>query len=573
MTANSNQPNPNDAVLGGQGLPLNSGVLGGLEGVKQRLTSESEEIRMAALDEALNYSQPGRDLLRQVVKTETGDLQLKAYNLLSKQVDEKERQELQHYLHIEIEIDNESSHPDKSTQPQHQRQLSRTERQNIVDRLRQENADNFLQRAIELGLNPATDLANLNLSGVNLSRANLKNAELNGIKLSQANLSKAHLNRANLTNANLKKANLQQSRMYLVDINGANLKEADLSNADLRNADLTSANLENANLKGANLTGVYLSEANLFGTQIDETTNLDPVWRRAWVSVNAPLDEESSNYVIREVMPAILERYRDRIEATIKPYLELKLIPDQNLTWWQSKFAGWQNSKGGFPYLPKGVDYPKTPDGDYLHLLAQINFAEAPHLEGFPKQGILQFYLSMDDSRYGFPDSEDVFEQNRFRILYFREPDFNEENLTTDFSFLPEKDDDFLLRDLYPDECSAIQWTKGYVPISIEDYNAFDRLFPELGNDGMTEVDMNDLYAELSYASEWILGGANCDIQMGGYRYHISDDPRCSLDSEEDPFDTLLFAISLLQSGSVFFYMQSSALARCDFSKILYAMA
>jgi len=573
MTANSNQPNPNDAVLGGQSLPLNSGLLGGLEGVKQRLSSESEEIRMAALDEALNYGQPGRDLLRQVVKTETCDLQLKAYNLLSEQVDEKERQDLKSYLHIDIEIDNKSSHPDKSTQPQHQRQLTRSERQNIVDRLRQENADNFLQRAIELGLNPATDLANLNLSGVNLSRANLKNAELNGIKLSQANLSKAHLNRANLTNANLKKANLQQSRMYLVDINCANLKEADLRNADLRNADLTSANLENANLKGANLTGVDLSEANLFRTQIDETTNLDPVWRRAWASVNTPLDDESSNYVIREVMPAILERYRDRIEATIKPYLELKLIPDQNLTWWQSKFAGWQNSRSGFPYLPKGVDYPKTPDGDYLHLLAQINFAEAPHLEGFPKQGILQFYLSMDDSSYGFPNSEDIFEQKRFRILYFREPDFNEENLTTDFSFLPEKDDDFLLRDLYPDECSAIQWTKGYVPISIEDYNAFDRLFPELGNDGMTEVDMNDLYAELSYASEWILGGANCDIQMGGYRYHISDDPRCSLDSEEDPFDTLLFGISLLQSGSVFFYMQSSALARCDFSKILYAMA
>ena len=572
MTANSNQPNPNDAVLGGQGLPLNSGVLGGLEEVKQRLTNESEEIRMAALDEALNYGQPGRDLLRQVVKTETSDLQLKAYNLLSEQVDEKERQELQPYLHINIEIDNESSHPDKSTQPQHQRQLTRSERQNIVDRLRQENADNFFQRAIELGLNPATDLAELNLSGVNLSRANLKYAELNGINLSQANLSKAHLNRANLTNANLQQANLQQSRMYLVDINCANLKEADLSNADLRNANLTSANLEDANLKGANLTGVDLSEANLFGTQIDETTNLDPVWRRAWASVNAPLDKESSNYVIREVMPAILERYRDRIEATIKPYLELKLIPDQNLTGWQSKFAGWQSSRGGFPYLPKGVDYPKTPDGDYLHLLAQINFSEAPHLEGFPKQGILQFYLSMDDSSYGFPDSEDVFEQNRFRILYFREPDLNEENLTTDFRFLPKKDDDFLLRDIYPDECSAIQWTKGYVPISIEDYNAFDRLFPELGNDGMTKIDMEDLYAALSNASEWILGGANCDIQMGGYRYHISDDPRCSLDSEEDPFDTLLFGISLLESGSVFFYIQSSALARCDFSKVLYAM-
>jgi len=105
MTANSNQPNPNDAVLGGQGFPLNSGVLGGLEGVKQRLTSESEEIRMAALDEVLNYGQPGKDVLRQVVKNETSDLQLIAYNLLSQQVDEKEKQELQTYLSPELQID------------------------------------------------------------------------------------------------------------------------------------------------------------------------------------------------------------------------------------------------------------------------------------------------------------------------------------------------------------------------------------------------------------------------------------------------------------------------------------
>ncbi|MEQ8541516.1 MAG: hypothetical protein RIB93_29150 [Coleofasciculus sp. D1-CHI-01] len=104
MTANSNQPNPNDAVLGGQGFPLNSGVLGGLEGVKQRLTSESEEIRMAALDEALNYGQPGKDVLRQVVQNETGDLQLIAYNLLSQQVNEKEKQELQTYLPPELQI-------------------------------------------------------------------------------------------------------------------------------------------------------------------------------------------------------------------------------------------------------------------------------------------------------------------------------------------------------------------------------------------------------------------------------------------------------------------------------------
>jgi len=280
-------------------------------------------------------------------------------------------------------------------------------------------------------------------------------------------------------------------------------------------------------------------------------------------------------------MPAILERYRDRIEATIKPYLELKLIPDQNLTWWQSKFAGWQNRKGGFPYLPKGVDYPKTPDGNYLHLLAQINFAEVPHLEGFPKQGILQFYIADDEScglnkNFGIPYSEAAFEQNRFRLLYHRKLNLNENHLTTDFSFLPEKDDHSHLREIYPSECSAIQWAKGYEPISLDNYDSYPRLLPEVCNDDEwieDEIHVDDLREEFEEACGWRFQGANCDIQMGGHTCFFSDDPRDYLDSNEDPFDTLLLKIMLVEDGSLYFYIQSSALARCDFSKILYAMA
>ena len=275
-------------------------------------------------------------------------------------------------------------------------------------------------------------------------------------------------------------------------------------------------------------------------------------------------------YNINKQFPPILEPYCFLIEATIKPYLELALIPDENLTWWQSKFPGRQKSQESFPYLPKGFDYPKTAEGEYLHLLAQINFAEAPHLEGFPERGILQFYITNDD-RYGLPDSEDLFEQNRYRILYFRKPDFNEDHLTTDFSFLPEKDNGFV--DPYPVKCSAIQWTKGYVPISKYDYNFYNRIFSELIDNGMIKDGMEDLYEELDKTCESILTGTNCDIQMGGYRFHLSDDPRCSYDSEEQPFDTLLFSIRLVENGSLFFYIQSSALAKCDFSKVLYALA
>lgn len=48
----------------------------------------------------------------------------------------------------------------------------------------------------------------------------------------------------------------------------------------------------------------------------------------------------------------------------------------------------------GTPFLPEGMDYPEDSDGNPLILIAQINFSEAPALEGFPSEGILQLYFS-----------------------------------------------------------------------------------------------------------------------------------------------------------------------------------
>ena len=281
-----------------------------------------------------------------------------------------------------------------------------------------------------------------------------------------------------------------------------------------------------------------------------------------------------SNYAIKEDLPPILERYRDRIEATIKPYLSLDLIPDENLTLWQSKFAGREKSPGGFPYLPKGFDYPQTSDGEYLLLLAQINFAEIPDLEGFPKQGILQFYIA-DNDDYGFSDHyycELNSLQSNWRVLYFPEPELNAENLRTDFDFLPEKYW-FEISELDIGKCSAIQWTKKYAPICLEDDSAYNLLLPEIGE--AVPFEMEDLYEEFTEAYLETLDddGWYCDFQMGGYSCYFSDDPRVGFSEEEDPFDTLLLKISLIESGLLFFYIQSSALAKCNFSKVLYAMA
>ena len=163
------------------------------------------------------------------------------------------------------------------------------------------------------------------------------------------------------------------------------------------------------------------------------------------------------SYKLDVELSSELEPYRNKIEATIKPYIEIKLTNNDKPTWWQSKF-------GGLPYLPKDFEYPKSWDGKYLYLLAQINFTEVPHLEGYPRQGILQFYVS-DDELYGLNLRHKDFEPDRFKILYFPEIDRNEDNLITDFSFVPEISDYFPLFG-----CCALKFCRKLAPISINDY-------------------------------------------------------------------------------------------------------
>lgn len=98
-----------------------------------------------------------------------------------------------------------------------------------------------------------------------------------------------------------------------------------------------------------------------------------------------------------------------------QPYLPLKPMRAASTTVFDSKL-------GGVPYFPKGMEYPSVLEGEFagkpLQLLAQLNFAELPHLEGFPEKGILQFFAGCDgDDVYGV-DFNDYFAQNGFRVIY-----------------------------------------------------------------------------------------------------------------------------------------------------------
>ncbi|MGB7894556.1 MAG: YwqG family protein [Microcoleus sp.] len=269
------------------------------------------------------------------------------------------------------------------------------------------------------------------------------------------------------------------------------------------------------------------------------------------------------NYKLECPLSPELEKYRDSIEATIKPYIEIKTQKNDDVNWWQSKF-------GGFPYLPKGFEYPKTCDGKYLFLLAQLNFDEIPSLDGFPDRGILQFYIA-DDDLYGLnldnsANADNHTIEDQFKIIYFPQPNFKVENIITNYDFLPQPES-------FPvNGCCGLQFTKKYAPISTSDYQ-----FTQILGSEIEELFMNseieDEYREISHSF---------GHKIGGYPYFTQDDARkySNTSEQKQKLDILLFqmdtdaneTVDIMwgDSGVGNFFIDESALRELDFSKVLY---
>nr|WP_150111463.1 PspA/IM30 family protein [Oscillatoria nigro-viridis] len=99
MLENHDQPKPYDAVRGGQLPPPVGGVvLGGLAGVKHRLSSSVSEHRIAALRETLNYGDAGLKIVIKICQSETGPVQRAACDLLRQKLNSIAREKLQAFV-------------------------------------------------------------------------------------------------------------------------------------------------------------------------------------------------------------------------------------------------------------------------------------------------------------------------------------------------------------------------------------------------------------------------------------------------------------------------------------------
>jgi len=139
-------------------------------------------------------------------------------------------------------------------------------------------------------------------------------------------------------------------------------------------------------------------------------------------------DQEITARLVACGLPPALASYAPALEASKLPQIVAHPARAKGLAQSVSKLCG-------VPYWPKGAEYPHDIDGQPMAMLAQLNFRELPELPGYPRAGIVQFFVAVspDEGRcphdYGMrsdgewqwrtaSETAAYCEQRYFRVVY-----------------------------------------------------------------------------------------------------------------------------------------------------------
>lgn len=108
-------------------------------------------------------------------------------------------------------------------------------------------------------------------------------------------------------------------------------------------------------------------------------------------SPSAPAPQQSSTREQLQPLPQNkVEAFLDWYRAQRKPAVRLTPDPDAPIEPLGTRLLG-------PAYLPDGEEWPRDDAGEPLLFLAQINFADCAALEGYPREGVIQFFIGVDD--------------------------------------------------------------------------------------------------------------------------------------------------------------------------------
>ncbi len=279
-------------------------------------------------------------------------------------------------------------------------------------------------------------------------------------------------------------------------------------------------------------------------------------------------------------LPPELEPFRAQIEASVRPYVKITTTLSDSTSPFDSKF-------GGYPYLPLDVPYPRDLTGAPMMLLAQINFAEVPHIDPYPETGILQFYLTRTELLYFGCDFDHPAIQMDWRVLWHPEVIKDETKITVDFSFLP---DDAALQNDSPlvfgksdkrGQALRLSFTHDHQPITDMDYRFEWLLSGEIQGNGFLDDSSKRNWKTVSLYRDIVFYADS--HQIGGYPNFKQTDPRkWDKDHIRIPPDIENHSALLLQIASdnqnimwgdvgiANFFIDRDDLIRRDFSRVLY---
>jgi uncharacterized protein YwqG len=254
----------------------------------------------------------------------------------------------------------------------------------------------------------------------------------------------------------------------------------------------------------------------------------------------------------------------DKIISDIKNDTEtesIKLIATREATSvFSSKF-------GGVPYIPPGFVYPLSlRDGKPLRFLAQLNFEKLPKLKGFPRTGILQFFIA-DNDMYGL--GEPLNFQEDFRVIFH--PDIiRDKALLEPLPVFPVDEDS-----LFPFEGEfSVDGLIENSYITVSDFRFPDMVLGRYNAAfSKQETDFYKLPRDVSYK---IFHSFNAEgHRMGGYPIFTQSDPR--EDNKFSDYTVLLLQIDSDNDimwgdvGVANFFIMPQKLQGGDFSDVLYS--
>ena len=117
--------------------------------------------------------------------------------------------------------------------------------------------------------------------------------------------------------------------------------------------------------------------------------------------------KEQEGFFSREQQQLLMAQIQKQTQRQAIRIHATKALSPQALT--TSKF-------GGLPYWNPAEPYPTDGGGNPCILLAQFDCQQLPLLEGFPRTGLLQFFVS-NDGDYGL-DFDNQMSQENWRVMY-----------------------------------------------------------------------------------------------------------------------------------------------------------